>query len=161
MENQSENPFDCCPPFEPEAWDCKIFEWDKKPFVKSKVRTFFFMPMNFGQVMRKVDKKMKAANANIADWLCLSDHTSKWNMDLYLASDREVPGIENTTLSGKFYCKVYEGNFNKTGEWCKDYEMDAKSKGYLIKKWYMWYTTCPKCAKKFGKNYVVVVGQVE
>jgi hypothetical protein len=29
-----------------------------------------------------------------------------------------------------------------------------------MKKEYMWYTTCPKCAKKYGKNYVVVVGQV-
>ncbi|WP_369688185.1 hydrolase [Anaerophaga thermohalophila] len=23
----------------------------------------------------------------------------------------------------------------------------------------MWYTTCPKCAKKYGKNYVAIVGQ--
>ena len=30
-----------------------------------------------------------------------------------------------------------------------------------IGKWYMWYTTCPKCAKKYGKNYVVIVGQIQ
>jgi len=81
-------------------------------------------------------------------------------MDLYLAVDKEVPGADNCTLSGKYYCKVYEGNFNKTGEWCKDYESVTKGKGFAIKKMYMWYTTCPKCAKKYGKNYVVIVGQL-
>ncbi|MCK7469725.1 MAG: 60S ribosomal export protein NMD3 [Desulfomicrobium escambiense] len=25
----------------------------------------------------------------------------------------------------------------------------------------MWYTTCPKCAKKYGKNYVAIVGAIE
>jgi len=24
----------------------------------------------------------------------------------------------------------------------------------------MWYTTCPKCAKKYGKNYVVIIAEV-
>ena len=95
------------------------------------------------------------------DYIGLSDHTSKWNMDLYLAVDKEIPEAENVTLSGKFYSKVYEGPFNNTGKWMKDFENIAKNKGLAIKKEYMWYTTCPKCAKKYGKNYVVVVGQVE
>ena len=42
----------------------------------------------------------------------------------------------------------------------KDFEEYAKSKGVFISKWYMWYTTCPKCAKKYGKNYVVILVQV-
>jgi hypothetical protein len=37
----------------------------------------------------------------------------------------------------------------------------AKSKGLNITKEYMWYTTCPKCAKKYGKNYVVIVGKID
>jgi hypothetical protein len=82
-------------------------------------------------------------------------------MDLYLAVDKEVANAENITLNGNFYSRVYEGPFQDTGKWCKDFEEKAKAKGFTIKKWYMWYTTCPKCAKKFGKNYVVVVGQVE
>jgi hypothetical protein len=42
-----------------------------------------------------------------------------------------------------------------------EFETLTKSKGLIIKKDYMWYTNCPKCAKKYGKNYVVIVGQVE
>jgi hypothetical protein len=64
-------------------------------------------------------------------------------------------------LSGKFLSKVYEGPFKNTGKWCKDFEKYAESKNSKIKKWYMWYTTCPKCAKKYGKNYVAVIAQVE
>ena len=82
-------------------------------------------------------------------------------MDIFLAVDKEVSGVENIMLSGKFYSKVYEGNFRETGKWCNDYKEIIQSKGLNIKKWYMWYTTCPKCAKKYGKNYVVIVGQVQ
>jgi hypothetical protein len=56
---------------------------------------------------------------------------------------------------------VYEGNFENTGEWCRDFEDYAKSKGLEVKKWYMWYTTCPACAEKYGKNYVVIVAEVQ
>lgn len=161
MTSSSESNFDCCPEFDPAPWDDKTFIWDRKLFIKDKVCTLFYMPMNFGSVMKRLDRKIKAAGAIIPDWICLSDHTSKWNMDLYLAVDKEVSGAENTTLTGKFYSKVYEGPFRDTEKWCKDFESIAVAKGYTIKKWYMWYTTCPKCAKKYGKNYVVVVGQIE
>lgn len=152
--------FECCPPFEPTPWDDQLINWQDKKFIKDKVFTLFYMPMNFGTVMKRLDQKVTVANATTVDYLCLSDHTSKWNMDLYLAVDKEIPGAENTTLSGNFYSRVYEGPFKDTGKWCKDFEEKAAQKGYTIKKWYMWYTTCPKCAKKYGRNYVVVIGQL-
>ncbi len=150
----------CCPEFNPIPWDDQTFNWEDKRFIRDKVFTIFYMPMNFGQAMKRLDRKVTAAGASIPDWLCLSDHTSKWNMDLYLAVDKEVQETENTTMSGKFYSRVYEGPFKDTGKWCKDFEEKASTKGLSIKKWYMWYTTCPKCAEKYGKNYVVVVGQI-
>lgn len=152
---------ECCPKFNPQPWDEKLLEWDKKKFIKDRVRTFFFMPVNFGSVMKRIMGKVEKAGANVPDWICLSDHTSKWNMDIYLAVDREIEGAENCTLSGKYFSKVYEGPFKDTGKWCKDYENFTKSKSLSIKKWYMWYTTCPKCAKKYGKNYVVLICEVE
>jgi hypothetical protein len=152
---------ECCPKFDPVPWDDKIFEWDNKRFIKDKVFTLFYIPLNFGSVMRKLDGKVRKAGARMPDALALSDHTSKWNMDIYLAVDREIPDSENVMLSGKFFSKVYEGDFKETGKWCKDFEGLAKKKGLEIKKWYMWYTTCPKCAKKYGKNYVVIIDQIE
>ncbi len=151
---------ECCPEFNPAPWDDKIIEWDNKLFIKDKVFTFFYMPFNFGKVMKRLDEKVRKAGAEITDWLSLSDHTSKWNMDVYLAVNKPVPGAENTALSGRFYSKVYEGPFGDTGKWCKDFEIVVKSKGYNVKKWFMWYTTCPKCAKKYGKNYVAIVSEI-
>ena len=161
MDSQKAQPdFECCPPFDPAPWDDARITWEGKKFIKDKVRTVFYMPLNFAQAMKRLNKQVTAAGATTPDYLCLSDHTSKWNMDLYLAVDKEIPGAQNTTLSGKYYSKAYEGPFQDTGKWMKDAEAITKSKGMNIKKWYMWYTTCPKCAKKYGKNFVVVLGEV-
>jgi hypothetical protein len=158
---KAEEEQECCPPFDPIPWDDKIIEWENKKFIREKVRTFFFMPLNFGSVMKKVFTKVTAAGAAFQDNLGLSDHTSRWNMDILIAVDKEIPGAENTTLSGKFFSKVYEGPFSDTGKWCKDYDSNIQAKGLTYNKMYMWYTTCPKCAKKYGKNYTVILGKVE
>ena len=157
MSNQNE---ECCPKFDPVPWDGKVLEWGNKKFIKGKVFTLFFVPVNFGSVIVKLMAKVKDAGAGTPENLCLSDHTSKWNMDLYLAVDKEIPEAENVVLSGRFFSKVYEGDFKETGEWCRDFENIAKERGMKIEKWYMWYTTCPKCAKKYGKNYTVIVGKI-
>ena len=147
----------CCPRFEAEPWKDSTFEWKDKKFIKARVKTFFNIPINFGGVIKRLDKQMREAGAESPDWMCLSDHTSRWNMDLYLAVDKEVPDAENTTISGRFFSSVYEGPYKDTGKWCKDFEAKLKEQGQDVDKWYMWYTTCPKCAKKYGKNYVVLL----
>ena len=159
MTNQPLEP-ECCPEFNPAAWDNQVIEWDQKRFIKGRVCTFMFMPLNFGGAMRKMNALAGKAGADIPDWLCLSDHTSKWNMDIYLAVDEAIPGEDNATLTGEFYSKVYEGSFKDTGKWCEDFKSIVKSKNKSIEKLYMWYTTCPKCAKKYGKNYVVILGKM-
>jgi len=158
MSNQNQ---ECCPKFDPTPWENKTFEWQDKKFIKGKVFTLFFMPINFGSVVKKLMAKIEKAQAKTQDWMGLSDHTSKWNMDLYVAVDREILDAENVTLSGKFFSKVYEGDFKETGKWSNDFESYTKGKGMEIKKRYMWYTTCPKCAKKYGKNYVVIIGEIK
>lgn len=152
---------ECCPKFDPAPWNEKVFEWNDKRFVRDSVFTLFYMPMNFGGVITRLFGKVQQAGAACPSGICLSDHTSRWNMNIYLEVDKEVPGADNVLLSGKFLSKVYEGPYKETGKWSKDFELFAKGRGLSIKKWYMWYTTCPKCAKKYGKNYVVIVAEVE
>jgi hypothetical protein len=150
----------CCPQFDPTLWHDKTIEWKEKRFIKGKAVTLLFMPLNFGSTMRRLMGQIEGAGASVPDWLTLSDHTSRWNMDVYVAVDREIPGAENATLSGRFFSKVYEGPFKDTAAWCKDFEAVVAEKDVAIQKQYMWYTTCPKCAKKYGKNYVVIVGEI-
>lgn len=161
MTQQSTEKDICCPEFDPIPWNDKVFEWKDKTFIRDSVFTIFYMPVNFGGVMRKLDKKVRKANAEIPDGMGLSDHTSKWNMDIYLAVDKEIQGAQNTTMSGTFVSKVYEGSFSDTGKWHKDFMAWCKTQAYKTGKIYMWYTTCPKCAKKYGKNYVTIIAQFE
>jgi len=155
------NKDECCPKFDPIPWDGKIVEWNEKRFVKDKVCTLFYMPINFGMVVKRIMNKVEAVGGGCPDWLALSDHTSMWNMDLYVEVDRMIPNAINTNFTGKFISKVYEGNFKETGKWMDDFKSFAKAEGVTIGKTYMWYTTCPKCAKKYGKNYVVIIGKIE
>lgn len=152
--------FDCCPPFDPAPWDDKVLHWDNKLFVKARVFTLFYVPINFGATMKRLNARVEEALGTMPDWLCLSDHTSKWNMDLFLAVDKEIPTLENVRLSGNYYCRVYEGSYSETGKWMVDFEKHCEEKAYQIEKTYMWYTTCPKCAKKYGKNFTVILSKI-
>lgn len=151
---------ECCPRFDPLPWDNKMIMWENKRFIRDKVRTFFYMPINFGQVMIRLNLKVIALGAESPGWLCLSDHTSKWNMDVYMEVSKQVPAADNVILSGSFYSKVYEGPFKDTGKWGKDFNKQLAKRGIVSDKLYMWYTTCPKCAKKYGKNYTVFIAKV-
>lgn len=161
MANKSSEESICCPKFEPVPWDEKVFEWKEKKFIKDSVFTLFYMPVNFGNVMKKLDKTVRQADAEIPDWMGLSDHTSKWNMDIYLAVNKQIPDAQNTTMSGTFVSKVFEGPFKETGNWYEDFTAWCNARDYKTKKIFMWYTTCPKCAKKYGKNYVVFLAAIE
>lgn len=149
----------CCPRFDPIPWDGKTINWHNKHFIRGHIRTLFYMPMNFGAVMKQLDTQAGAHGQ--PDGLCLSDHTSAWNMDVYLAVDAPVNAADNVELSGLYYSKVYEGKFSDTGKWMKDFENTLTRLNLASAKTYMWYTTCPKCAKKYGKNYVVLLGKID
>ncbi|MDP4291833.1 MAG: hypothetical protein Q8908_12185 [Bacteroidota bacterium] len=160
MTSQEETTDVCCPKFDPIPWDDKTFEMENKKFIKEHVFTLFYMPVNFGAVMKRLYKRFTSAGEKMPDTLCLSDHTSLWNMDIYLPVEKEIPDIENTKLTGKFYSKVFEGPYKDSGKWMKEMEGIMKSKGMTSMKNYVWYTTCPKCAKKYGKNYVAMINQI-
>ena len=56
--------------------------------------------------------------------------------------------------------KVFEGPFKNTNQWCQQMAEWVGSKGKTIKRYLMYYPTCPKCAKHYGKNYVVILAEV-
>lgn len=160
MSKETENETGCCRRFDPVPWENKIVDWDHKNFVKDKVFTLFYMPVNFSKVIGRLMKKIETAEPLSDDAVCLSDHTSKWNMDIYVSVGKPVPGVENEVFNGKFFTRVYEGNFKQTAQWNRDFEHYTKEAGLKIEKLYMWYTTCPSCAKHYGKNYIVFVGKL-
>lgn len=152
---------ECCPEFDAKQWNEKTITWRDQKFAKDKVLCFFYMPLNFGTAMKRLMTKLEAAHAQSPNWICLSDHMSKWRMDVYLAVDRDLPDTQMQTMTGTFISKVYDGPFSETKKWCEDFADYAKREGVETGKTYMWYTTCPKCAKKRGKNYVAILAEVK
>jgi len=64
-------------------------------------------------------------------------------------------------MSGDYLTKVFEGPYKKAPKWEKEMEVFVENKGKHVKKTYFFYTTCPKCAKFYGKNYLVAVSEIE
>jgi hypothetical protein len=150
----------CCPEFKPELWEGKEIVWNDKIFIKDRVKSFLHIPLNFGGVMKRNMTIIAAAGASVPDNLCLSDENSLWGVDVYIAVDKIIPDAAAEKISGRFIAKVFEGPYSNTGKWIKEMMAYMKSKGKDIKKMYFWYTTCPKCAKVYGKNYVVIFAEI-
>jgi hypothetical protein len=151
---------ECCPRFDPAPWDEKEITWDRKLFLQDRVRSFFHIPLNFGSVMKRNMAAIEAAGAVADDQVILSDENSLWGADLYIAIAKEIPGARTTTLSGTFYAKVFEGPYRNAPNWIQAMESFLKAQGKTFQKLFLFYTTCPKCAKKYGKNYVVILAQL-
>ncbi|MBN2121553.1 hypothetical protein JW721_00640 [Candidatus Micrarchaeota archaeon] len=155
-----ENKTGCCPEFIPSALDGKTVELKKRKFIKGHITSVFHIPLNFGSVMGKLCKAAMDAKAVPKQPLWLSDEKSMWGSEVYFAVEKEVPGIENVELSGTFLTKVFEGEYKEVRNWVKQMQEYAKGKKKEIRKMYFFYTSCPKCAKAYGKNYVVIFAQV-
>jgi len=149
----------CCPRFDPAPWDGVDQVFADRLFVRDTVRAFLHIPLNFGAVMRRNMARIEAAGAH-GDAVVLSDERSLWHSDVYIGVDQEVPGADMQRLSGTFLSRVFEGPYSHTGRWMRELVAYATSRGVTPKKLWTYYTTCPGCAKVYGKNYVVLLGEV-
>lgn len=158
--NTKENKI-CCPRFNPEPWDDKVITWKDKRFVKDRVTSIFHIPLNYGAVMVRNDKAIRAAGASTESGMVLTDENSLWGADLYFEVSKDLPDAKMGTLSGTFLAKVFEGPYRDIKKWIGEMKEYVEKKGKNVNKMYFYYTTCPKCAKKYGKNYVVILAKVD
>jgi hypothetical protein len=150
----------CCPRFNPVPWDKQEVTLQDRLFVKDHVRSFFHIPLNFGKVMVRNMEKIQAAGALPPEPLMLSDEKSLWGTDIYISVAKEVTGSEMVRISGTFLTRVFEGPFQNVRRWVEEMKIYVASKQKTYKKLYFFYTTCPSCAKYYGKNYVVLLAQI-
>ena len=155
-----ENEAVCCPPFQPEPWDEREVTWLDRPFVKDRVRSFLHIPLNFASVMKRNMAKIEAAGAKPEEMIVIADENSLWGADVYIDVSADVPDARMATISGTFLTKVFEGPYKNIRKWIAEMGQYVKSQGKDQKKLYFYYTTCPRCAKKYGKNYVVLLAEV-
>lgn len=160
--DMSDNPTNCCPRFNPEGWDEQYLHFKDKRFVKVKTRSIFHIPVNMGSVFPKTLKAIEAENeVSENNFIVLSYDPSPWTGEHYFSVSKDIPGQKMVRLSGEYLTKIYEGPYKNVPKWEKDMRTFVISKGKKITKTYFFYTTCPKCAKFYGTNYVICVSLIE
>ena len=159
--DMSDNPTDCCPRFKPQGWDDRQLHFRDKLFVKAKTRSIAHFPLNMGPVFEKTFKAIEDANAlNDEDLIVMSRDTSSWSAEHLFSVARDVPGQEMVRLSGDYLTEVFEGPYKNAPKGPKELEQTVAARGKDVLESYFFYTTCPKCARTYGENYVVGVARV-
>jgi hypothetical protein len=156
--DDSHNTTGCCPKFNPGGWDDQELHFKDKKFVHATTRNALHIPINMGSVFGRVQGKIEDAGGYDPDnMIVLSRDLSPWKAEHFFAVDRDIPGEEIVTLSGDYVTKVFEGAYSNAPAWHEDMQRTVREKGKEPKDIYFFYTTCPKCAKAYGKNYLVGV----
>ncbi len=156
---------ECCPKFQPDRWNNKILEWQDKTFIKEEMPTFFHIPLP-GVIGKKVEKMMQQAiksdqmEEDMLDALLLFHDPGLFKSQLYMSVKDEVPGADNQKISGTFEVRVFTGKYTEVPKFMKVVSKELKSAGKDVKGFYVHYAYCPKCAKKFGENFITVFAKV-
>ncbi len=156
---------ECCPKFDENKWDKKDFNWNRKLFIKETIPTFFHIPFPpmIGKKMMKMYNLAEKSNANIpdnTDALILFHDPSAFKSEIFYSVTTEVEEANNTTISGEFMTKVFDGPYNGIPKYIKEMEKYLEEKGKSPKDYYVHYAYCPKCAKKYKHNYMILFAQL-
>jgi len=128
------------------------------------------IPIGFGKAMTRSLGVLEKADALTEDNLVLADECSLWKTELYFAvgQDKEgqrervaaSEGAQVETLSGTFRTQVFDGHYKEAESWRKQMSETLAAEGQTAQTIYAFYTTCPRCAKAYGHNYVVLLARV-
>ncbi len=150
----------CCARFDPEGWDDQVLHFKDRLFVRATSVSLAHVPLNMGKVFTRVLGHIAKAGAQDPhQMLVMSRELSAFQDEHLFAVTGPVPGEEMTRISGDFVTKVFEGPYSAVGRWHKDMLAQAKALGKTARSVAFYYTTCPSCAKVYGRN--PVVGLVE
>jgi hypothetical protein len=156
---------ECCPKFDPQPWENVTHEWKDKLFLVDSMPQFMHMPLP-GVYAKTITRMWNLAQKyeaapEMKDFLLLAYDPSPWKSILYLSITKEIPDEKQMEkLSGTFFTKVFDGPFQNVPKYIKETEALLATQGKKAKKYYFYFTTCPKCAKKWGHNYMVVFAEI-
>jgi hypothetical protein len=152
----NDRPTGCCPRFDPAAWDDREIHFKDKLFVQVKSKSLMHVPLNIGSVFKKTFADLERTDAADREhFIVLSRDVSPWTAEHFFAATKDVPARTMTRLSGDYRTKVFEGPFSNMRKWCGELQELGCREGNQPAESFFFYTTCPTCAKKIGKNYVV------
>jgi hypothetical protein len=157
----NDNPTGCYPRFSPEGWDAQALHFEHKPFVRALTHSTNFVPQDMSEVFGATFGAIAASGA--ADErhpLVPSRDLSPSQAEHLFAVTQPVANAEMVALDGDYRTKVFEGPFERTGQWQAEFTRDLAAEGKPPETVYFSYPTCRKCSAAYGKNFVVGVAKV-
>jgi hypothetical protein len=156
---------ECCPKFDVEKWDKKTFNWENKLFLKEEMSTFFHIPFPpaIGKKVMKMHSSAQQSEATIpdrSDALILFRDPSAFRSEIYYAVTKEVTGANNTSLSGSYVARVFDGPYNSVPKYLKEMDKFLKERQQTARDYMIHYAYCPKCSKESGHNYMILFALV-
>jgi hypothetical protein len=159
--DQSVNTTGCCARFNSEGWDGVDLHFRDKLFLRAETLSVLHVPLNMGKVFSRVQDHIDRAGAiDPNQYIVLSRDVSAFKGEHLFAVTADVPGEEMIRLSGDYVTKVFEGPYSQAKDWYAALKGLAAARGKTDGAIWFFYTTCPKCAKEYGKNYVVGLAEV-
>lgn len=150
----------CCPEFNPAEWESLELHFRDKAFVRAHTRSFLHIPLNIGSVFARTWNAIKSAHADEQEFVVMSDDSGTWHGEHFFNVSHEVEGADNVRLSGDYLTHVFEGPFSHSPRWVGEMKNIVEARGQTMGRLFFYYTTCPKCAKARGKNYVVAIAEL-
>lgn len=110
--------------------------------------------------MHELAKKAGATIPDLLEALILFRDPSAFRSEIYYTVTHEVPGANNTTLTGSFVARVFDGPYNDVPVFIKEMEQFLAEKNQKALDYFVHYAYCDKCAKSRGHNYMVLFALV-
>jgi len=156
---------ECCLKFNVEKWDKKTFKWNSKKFIKDSIPEIFHIPIP-STIDKKITRmwsaveKNNAASPNKEDTLILFRDPTPFKGEIYISVDKDVLNEDNVTLSGTFISRVFDGGYNDVPKFIKSMQEYLSETNNIAKDYYIHYAYCPKCAKEYKHNYMIIFAKV-
>ena len=153
----------CCAVPNINEWQDTQQNFENKLFIRMYTRSFLYIPLNMAKIMKKIDAIARANNSvpPTEDVMILSRDISPWRAEQLYAVSKPISDADMVTLEGSFLTKVFEGSYKNAKSWYVTMQNAAKKTGKQLEAIYMFYTTCPRCAKHYGKNYVIGLAHIQ
>ena len=152
----------CCAVPNIADWDNKKVKFTDKYFIRQYTNSFLYMPLNMASVMKSLNNRatIRHAMPSAEQVMILSRDISPWKAEQLFAVINPIDGADNVTLNGTFLTKVFEGPYKNAKQWYSTMQQMATDRGNSVENTYFFYTTCPKCAKHYGKNYTIGLAKI-
>lgn len=159
-ESNKEHEIEYAPLFNAEPWQHELHAGRNKPFIKTTLRSLWYVPIGFGKAMLRLEALLRGKNAKHPEHLNPAAQLPKRRMNLLRASAPTNPIVPIETLDELYFSRVYDGDYSNMNRWMQDFEHALKVKKLRAKQIFIWQTNCPGCAKKVGSNPAVIVAEV-